>query len=119
MKKNLNAYAEIKLFLIANADPIQKEATNQHKKYLGKKSLRIEAIAQYQNKHIKAVKEIATHLNDQDTKKGTDYFTKFGEELGREAVQDGLSIEEAIDGTIYLKQAIFDKLYKAKLIDIL
>lgn len=110
-------YSKIKLFLIENADPIQKAATNEHKKYLGTKSLRIEVIAKYQDRHIKAVQEIGKHLISGNITSGTNFFIKFGEEFGRTAVQDGLSIEEAIDGTIYLKQAIWATLNNAKLID--
>jgi signal transduction histidine kinase len=117
LKNDVENFSKIKLFIEENADPIQKEATDQHKKYLGRKSMRIETITQYQNKHIKAVQAIGQHFGDGVTEKGTKFFIKIGEELGRDAVNDGLSIEEAIDGTIFLKQAIFKKLKQAKLID--
>jgi len=117
MDNKYRKFSKIKLFLMENADPIQKEATNQHKKYLGAKSLRVQYIAKYQDHHIKAVEAIGHHLVNDGTTSGADFFSKFGEEIGKEAVQDGLSIEEAIDGTIYLKQAIWDKLNRAGLID--
>src|SRR5258708_10700280 len=116
MSHNNKNYTKIKLFLIENADSIQKEATIQHKKHLGRKSLRIEFIEKYQNQHIKAVLEIANHLNDTGTAKGIAFFSRFGEQLGIESVQDGLTIEEAIDGTIFLKQAIWLKLKQAGLL---
>ena len=116
MPKSGPPFASIRLFLTENADPIQKEATNLHKKYLGTKYLRIESIAKYQNKHIEAVEKIAHYLIPTKFQSGVRFFGKLGEDLGREAVQDGLSIEEAIDGTIYLKQAVWNKLNKAGLL---
>ncbi len=109
-------FNKIKLFLIEYADPIQKEATNLHKIYLGEKSLRVEFIAKYQNHHIATVQEIGRHFLDEDKSKGVKLFNEFGEKLGTEAVQDGLTIEEAIDGTIFLKQSIWTALKKKKLL---
>ena len=101
MKKTKQpSYPEIKLFLIQNADPIQQEATILHKKHLGRKSLRVENIEKYQVHHRQAVREIGEHLEDEDPTKGVTFFSTFGEQIGRESVQDGLTIEEAIDGTI-------------------
>lgn len=110
-------YHKIKLFLIEYADPIQKEATRQHKHYLGETSLRIEFIDKYQKAHIKVVQEIGDHLVNGGMSKGIAFFKTFGEEQGKIAVQDGLTIEEAIDGTIFLKQAIWTMLKKTGLLN--
>jgi len=112
----MKKYTKIKLFLIENADAIQKEATIQHKKNLGVKSLRVESINKYQDSHMKAIQEIGKHLEDDNIQKGLNFFNKFGEQQGSQSVQDGLTIEEAIDGTIFLKQAIWKKLKQAGLI---
>jgi signal transduction histidine kinase len=110
-------FLKIKLYLSENADPIHKEATLLHKKHLGTKHLRTESLSKYQNRHIATVMEIARFLEFSDTKKGVDFFVKYGEQLGKESVQDGLTIEEAIDGTIFLKQAIWEKLKSAQLLN--
>lgn len=110
MEKKAQKFAVIQKFLLKNADPIQKLATKHHKRYLGGKKFRSEAIAKYQHFHILIVKEIANHLEVKDLRKGTKVFNNIGEALAEEAVQDGLTIEETVDGTIFLKQAIWKKL---------
>jgi signal transduction histidine kinase len=107
MQEKEKKFTTIRLFLIKNADPIQKEATRQHKVFLGKRKMRVEFIEKYQNGHIKAVQEIANHLQDTSLHAGVAFFEQFGEKQAKNAVQDGLSIEETIDGTIFLKQAIW------------
>ncbi len=111
-------FEKIKLFLEMNADPIQKEATRHHKKYLGGNKFRTEYIEKYQDNHIRAIQAIADHL-DGDVPEAIKFFNKFGEEYGRDAVQDGLNIEETIDGLIFLKQAIWYAIEKEGLLDIL
>src|SRR5581483_1442404 len=98
-QKNNKKFTTIKLFLVQNADPIQKEATRQHKKHIGTESMRIEFIEKYQNDHIKAVQMIGEYLEEENVKKGVKFFNMFGEQLAKNSVHDGLSIEEAIDGT--------------------
>ena len=112
-----NTFSEIKEFLINNADEIQKLATQHHKEFLGSKKFRSEFIDKYQENHIKVVKEFANHLQHEDIKKGLAAFKKLGETLAKDSVQDGLTIEEAVDGIIFLKQATWEMLHKEGLLE--
>jgi signal transduction histidine kinase len=107
----------IKSFLIKNADAIQKRATKEHKLHLGGKKFRSELIKKYQNYHIKTVEEFAHYLDAKHLKKGSTVFKELGDKLARDAATDGLTIEETLDGTIFLKQAIWHKLNDAGLIE--
>lgn len=102
--------SKIKNFLTKNANSIQKVATQEHKRYLGEKKFRTELMKKYQKLHIQVVQEIANNLDTPNLKKSIKLFNKMGESLAQEAVQDGLTIEETVDGTIFLKQAIWKKL---------
>ena len=97
-------------FLIMYADDIQKAATEHHKEYIGGEKFRSEYIDKYQKNHIKIVKELAENLNTRDLKKGTDIFKKLGEKLAKDSVNDKLTLEEAVDGIIFLKQAVWQKM---------
>jgi PAS domain S-box-containing protein/excisionase family DNA binding protein len=112
----VNKYSLISNFLISNANSIQKHATYLHKKFLGGEKFRTEYINKYQEDHIKIIKEIANNLQNKNISKGTRFFNKFGEEFGKEAIKDGLTIEETVDGIIFLKQAVWDKLKKKGLL---
>ena len=54
---------------------------------------------------------IANNLSD--FKSGTEVFKKLGAELAHDAVLAELTIEEAVDGMIFIKQAIWKKLEEA------
>lgn len=114
MIKEKNNLHKITLFLRKNADPIQKQATQLHKKYLGGHSVRNEYVGKYEDNHIKIIQEIAKRLATNNRQKEAAYFRHLGESLAISAVQDGLSIEEAIDGTIFLKQAIWNSLERER-----
>lgn len=109
-------FIQIKQFLTRNADSIQKEATQQHITYLGKGSLRIEFINKNEAIHIQIVRKIAQYLEEKKSKSATNVLKQFGETIGRESVQNGLTIEEAVDGTIFLKQAIWENLQRQHLL---
>src|SRR5436189_152110 len=59
-----------------------------------------------QKNKLKGVKEFARNI-DIDIKKGTEVFKKIGERIAKDAIKDGLTIEEAIDGILFLKQAFW------------
>lgn len=100
----------IKKFLLEHANAIQKEATRHHKKFLGGKKFRSEVMDKYQTSHVIIVQEIARNLTTRKIDNGIKNFQEIGVAIAQEAVQDGLTIEEAVDGTIFLKQAIWKKL---------
>jgi len=109
-------FEKLKTFLRNNANIIQKEATRQHKKYLGTKSLRNEYLDKYQEAHTRIVKEVANYF-DKGIREGVSFFKKLGETIARNSVRDGLTLEEAIDGTLFLKQAIWFEMKKGKIFD--
>lgn len=111
--------SEIKTFLINNADSIQKLATKHHKDYLGGGTFRSEIIEKYQKNHIKIVEELAYNLETKDLKKSTVVFQRLGITLAKDAVKDELTLEETVDGTIFIKQAVWKKLHDEKLLDTL
>lgn len=106
----------VKNFLIKNADAIQKLATLEHKKYLGGLFFRTELIPKYQKLHITILEQFAQNLEVKALKPGIIKFKILAEQLAREAVLDGLNLEETLDGTIFLKQAIWKKMDKHGLI---
>ena len=106
MKNNIS---QLKKFLIDHADEIPKLATQHHKEFIGGEKFRSEIIKKYQNNHNQIVRELAQHLEQKDIKKGLAVFKKLGETIARDSVNDTLHIEEAADGIIFLKQALFEK----------
>lgn len=110
MKNSKKLFSEIEHFLIENANAIQKLATKHHKEFLDGEKFRTEVIEKYQENHRNLVKELAKHLEQKHLKKGLAVFKKLGETLAKDAVRDDLHIEEAVDGTIFIKQAIWQRL---------
>ncbi len=101
-------FLAIKKYLIENADTIQKRATKQHKELLGGDKFRSEIIEKYQDNHIKVVKQLAKNLKALNIKKNRKIFLNLGEALAKDSVRDSLTIEEATDGIIFLKQVIWE-----------
>src|SRR5438128_2151679 len=108
---------EIKNFLVKNANTIQKLATEHHKEWLGGEKFRSEIIEKYQVNHIKVVKELADHLKTEDIKKSVVVFKKLGKTMAVDSVKDGLTIEEATDGIIFLKQAVWESIKESGILD--
>ncbi|MBA3723388.1 MAG: helix-turn-helix domain-containing protein [Candidatus Levybacteria bacterium] len=108
-------FSRIKKFLKENADEIQKSATLEHKLHLGKENYRSEYINKYQDYHIKIVIRLANYL-DKPIDEGTEMFHILAEHLAKQSVKDELTIEEAVDGIIFLKQAIWKKLHSENLL---
>lgn len=88
----------------------KKLATEQHKKFLGGKLFLNELLQKYITAHIEIVKELAKSIEGVNLKKGTLKFRRFGTKLAKNSLTDGLTLKEAVDGTIFLKQAIWQKL---------
>lgn len=107
-EKERKKIVKVKKIISKNAYEIQRTATKHHKKLLGTPRLRNEFADKYINSHIEAVKEFVKHLDDID--KGVPTFKKLGEKLAKDALHDGLTLEEAVDGTIFLKQAVWNEL---------
>jgi PAS domain S-box-containing protein len=110
-------FSVIKKFLKEHADTIQKLATKEHKRYLGGGTFRSEIIPKYQELHIRIINEFANYLDNKDI--GVTLFKNIGKELAKDAVNDDLTIKEAVDGIIFLKQGVWKSLKKEKLLDYL
>lgn len=119
MQTTQKTYNAIKQFLLSHTDEIQKLATQHHKDFLGGKKFRSEVIEKYQNNHREIVAELANHLEQEDIKKGLTVFKKLAERVAIDSVNDGLHIEEAVDGIIFLKQALWEKVKEQGLLDTL
>ncbi len=117
-KSKRSSIASIQRFLVDNAESIQKLASNYHKRFLGKKYFRTENSEKYNKFHIQIINEFAKNIYTNDIKKGMKLFQNIGENLAQEAARDGLTIEETIDGTIFLKQAVWKKLEEDGLFDL-
>ncbi len=101
-------YAEIKHFIYENARGIQELSLKKHIQYLGKKQLRISYTRNQIARHVALIREFANNMDN--VKKGTEVFGRLGEQIARDAVMHNLTLEEAVDGTIFLKQAFWEKL---------
>ncbi len=110
---------KIKKFLRENANAIQKLATAHHKEFLGGLAYRNEFIEKYQENHIKIVNEFANYLDVRDIKSGIKIFKDLGEKLAKDSVKDNLTLEDAIDGTLFLKQAVWQMLEEQGLLSLL
>lgn len=117
MGSSINVYKEIREFLIENSDAIQKLATEHHKKFIGGKKIRSEILNKYQDNHNQVVSQLAKYLHENDLNKGLTVLKKLGKKLANDSLKDGLCIEEAVDGIIFLKHAMWDRLKKSGLIN--
>ncbi|HSW96344.1 MAG TPA: HAMP domain-containing sensor histidine kinase [Candidatus Saccharimonadales bacterium] len=117
MKTQFSKFSFIRDLLLQDADKIQKLASQQHKYLLGAKILRNEYLDKYIAAHILIIKALANNLKIENIKRGTPIFKKIGKNLARESLKDGLTLEETVDGTIFLKQAIWQKLKEEGLLN--
>ncbi len=109
-------FNKIKQYLLKNADPIEKQATLLHKKYLKGNRLREKVIESYRDIHINIVHEIANRIDTDDIEKEAKFFRELGTKISIDAVKVGLTIEETINGSMFLKQAIWTNLKKEGLL---
>ncbi len=110
-------FSSIRDLLIREADIIQRLASQHHKEFLGGETFRDELLDKYMDIHTTIVKEIADNLITKDMKEGAEKFRELGRKLAKEFLKDDLRLEEAVDGTIFLKQAIWQKLKEKGLLD--
>lgn len=67
-----------------------------------------DGLNQHRKEHVESVKLLARYLNDFE--KGREAFNKLGEKLAKRSVTQGLTLEQALNGSIFLKQSIWEKL---------
>ncbi len=109
-------FLKIKQFLLDNAEEIEDKATHYHKMYLTSKGLRNDYLKKFKGQHIKVVQKVANSLESKDIQKASQEIRKFGKQIAEEALKKGLTIEELVNGSIYLKQAIWKKLEETGLV---
>lgn len=112
---NQQSFKTIQQFLYDNANSIQRLATKQHKVFIGGRKFRSEIIAKYQLHHIEIVEQLANSLSE-DIQQDIPIFKKAAKLLAMDAVKDDLTLQEAIDGIIFLKQSIWEKINQAGLL---
>lgn len=108
-----DTYIKIKQFLLNNAQAIEEEATNQHLLMLKDTKLRKSFLKKYASDHINIVKALARHITKNNFEESILFFNRLGEELAQKSVKDRLTLEEATDGSIFLKQALWKTLKEA------
>jgi PAS domain S-box-containing protein len=101
-------FANIKKFLREHAKEIQDLAHRNHLVHLGKDNVREVYIEKNKEDFIEVIHEVADNL--ENLKKGTIVFERLAERIAKNSVESGLTLEEAVDGTIFLKQAFWQKL---------
>lgn len=92
-------------FIKKNANKIRKIAIKERKKYAGTANLRREKLHAYISIHIEILHKIADNLNQ--INQSIPVFKALGEKLAEQAVKDNLTLEEAVDGTVFMKQTIW------------
>ncbi len=107
-------YQNIREFLLDNAEVIQQSANKKHIDYLGTEDAKLQNLAKNHADYVAIVKELAHNL--ENLKKGKLLFERLGIKLAKKSIAQGLTLEETIDGTIFLKQAFWEQLNKAGLL---
>lgn len=101
-------FAKIKKFLKEHAEEIQEIAHQSHLIHLGKDNVRQRYIEMYKDDYIEIIRKFADNL--ENLKKGTIVFEQMSEGIAKKSLNNGLSLEETVDGTIFSKQAFWQKL---------
>ncbi len=107
-------YEIIKKFLLENADDIQKSANQKHIRFLGTDDATLENLKKNRQDYVKIVQEFANNL--ENVTKGKKTFEKIGAKIAKESVEQGLTLEETVDGTSFLKQAFWERLAETGLL---
>jgi signal transduction histidine kinase len=103
-------YTEIKKFLRQHAEAIREIAKQKHIVHLGTENVRVVKLDENKDEEIKIIKELAANL--ENLNKGTLMFERVGEKIAKKSVEKQLTLEEAVDGTIFLKQAFWERLHE-------
>jgi signal transduction histidine kinase len=96
-------------FLLSHAEEIEKEATVHHLKYLGEEGVRKEILENYAPHHASLLKEVVKYFYPEINQENIATLKKFAEQFAERCFREGLTLEEAVDGIIFLKQAIWKK----------
>lgn len=107
----VRAFREIRKQLIIHTEEIITTATEEHKKYLGVNKTRVGFVKKSERNHVVIIKKISHDLIHAPIEHAV-VFRQLGEKIAADSVKDGLTIEEAVDGIIFLKQAIWKVLKK-------
>jgi len=114
IKVGNDKYESIKKFLLEHADTIQSLANQKHITHLGTENAQVKNLKKNREDYVKIVKEFANNL--QKTTQGEKVFLELGTKIAKKSVEQGLTLEETVDGTIFLKQAFWEKLGESGLL---
>lgn len=114
IKVDNDKYQKIKKFLLENADAIQNLANHKHITHLGTINAKLKNLKKNREDYVTIVKEYANNL--EDTIQGEKIFLKLGAKIAKISVKQGLTLEETVDGTIFLKQSFWEKINEAGLL---
>lgn len=101
---------KIKQYLLKHLEAIEDEAIQKHISYLGKQGLRKRVYESGKKRYLRVLKEIANHLEYAKLQDAVMRLRAYGTKFAKQAVKDGLTIQEAVDSTIFLKQVVWDKI---------
>lgn len=101
-------YDSVKQFLLENAVDIQNLANQKHISILGTDDAKLENLKKNHKDYVNIVKDIANNLDS--AAKGKKTFLKIGATIAKKSVEQGLTLEETVDGTVFLMQAFWEKL---------
>lgn len=113
-RTSLEPYKDIVQFLQKNALKISLDASEKHKKELRLSDHRFQKVQKTMHLSNDIVKLLADNLNDVNTGKRT--FEQLSIKIAEESLKNGLTIEETIDGPMFLKQSIIHFLDESKLL---
>lgn len=110
---HFDVYEPTAVYLQKNAAKITKEATILHAKELKLSEVRLGKIKQTHQLSTKLVKTVGQNLHS--VQKGKLAFEKLSVNIAEEALKQGLTIEETIDGAMFLKRVILRSLENTNL----
>ncbi len=114
MHPQKDTFSLVQKLLTEYASQLQKSSSQMRNQLIGS-----DENSENAKKRRPDYREVVTLLADnlEDVDKGKLLFTALGEKLAKKAHHDGLSLEEAVDGIIFLKQAIWDKFNQKGVLD--
>lgn len=114
--KEESRFAAIRKLIVSKAKTITREATRRHAKLVGLHNVRIAVLRVWGDHHATLVKEVANQLGNRDQEAALEVFREIGARLGRQAVDENITLEEAVDGMIFLKQAVWAQVRRSGLL---
>ncbi len=107
-------FADISKFLRENAEEIYGIATQKHAKYLDTKHVQEKKLHINKAEAMVLITELAHNLDDSE--RGAIVFERVGERMAKHSLVYGVTLEEAIESLLFLKQTSWETLEQAGLL---